>query len=83
MIQYIEGGKIPQKRYPRAMLDQFAVWDGVLYYSITKKHGSIHFNLVIPQPFKKSALLHAHVKSGHLGQKKTLTMAENVFYWCN
>ncbi len=31
MIQYIEGGKIPRKRYPRAILDQFAVWEGVLY----------------------------------------------------
>ncbi len=54
-----------------------------MYYSITKKDGSIHFCLVVPQSLKKSALHHAHTKSGHLGQRKTLAMAEYLFYWPN
>ncbi len=32
---------------------------------------------------KTSALHHAHTKSGHLGQRKTLAMAEDLFYWPN
>lgn len=71
--------KVPGKRYPRCTLDQFTLWDDILCYSVTKKDGSVHFCLAIPQPLKKSALRHAHVKSGLLGQKKTLTMAENLF----
>ncbi len=45
-----------------------------------KKDGSVQFCLVVPQALKKEALQHAHVKLGHLGQKKTLTSAENLFY---
>ncbi len=32
---------------------------------------------------QKSALHHAHTKSGHLGQTKTLAMAEDLCYWPN
>ncbi len=55
----------------------------MLYYSVTKKDGSVQFCLVVPQALKKEALQHAHVKSGRLGQKKTLTSAEYLFYWRN
>ncbi len=75
----IEGGKVPNKIYKRATLDQFTLWEGILHYSSTKKDGSIHFTLVVPQSLKKSALNHAHIKSGHQGQRKTLAMAEDFF----
>ncbi len=31
MITYLEGGRIPGSRYPRATLDQFALEDGILH----------------------------------------------------
>ncbi len=83
LIDYIEGGKVPNKIYKRATLDQFTLWEGILHYSVTKKDGSVNFCLVVPQSLKKSALHHAHTKSGHLGQRKTLAMAEDLFYWPN
>ncbi len=83
LIDFIEGGKVPNKIYKRATLDQFTLWEGILHYSLTKKDASIHFCLVVPQSLKKSALHHAHTKSGHLGQRKTLAMAKDLFYWPN
>ncbi len=83
LMDYLEGGKVPNKKYQRTTLDQFTLWEGLLHYSISKKDGSIHFCLVVPQSLKKSALHHAHTKSGHLGQRKILAMAEDLFYWPN
>ncbi len=60
MIQYLEGGQIPTRRYPKCTLNPFTLWEGVLYYSVTKKDGSEHFCLVVPQALKKEALQHAH-----------------------
>ncbi len=36
MIEYLEGGQIPKRTYPRSTLHQFALWDGVLYYCYQK-----------------------------------------------
>ncbi len=51
--------------------------------SVIKKDGSVHFCLVVLQSLKKSALHHAHTKSGHLGQRKTLAITEDLFCWPN
>ncbi len=83
LITHLEGGKVPNRKYKRTTLDQFTLWDRILHYSVTKNDGSIHFCLVVPQSMKKSALNHAHTKSGHLGQRKTLAMAKDLFYWPN
>ncbi len=37
----------------------------------------------MPQSLKKSSLHHAHTKSGHLSQRKSLAIAEDLFYWPN
>ncbi len=50
---------------------------------MTRKDDSEQFCLVVPESLRQSALHHAHVQSGHLGQKKTLTTAESLFFWCN
>ncbi len=83
LITYLEGGRVPRRNYKHTTLDQFTLWEGILYYSVTKKDGSINFCLVVPQPMQNSALHHAYTKSGHLGQKKTLAIAEDLFYWPN
>lgn len=61
--EYLEGGKVPRKRYSRCILDQFTLWNDIPYFSITKKDGSLHFCLVVSQTLKKGAVHHAHVKS--------------------
>ncbi len=53
LIEYLEGGQLPTRRYPKCTLNQFTLWEGVLYYSVTKKDGSVHFCLVVPQELKK------------------------------
>ncbi len=82
-MNYLEGGKVPSKNYKRTTLDQFTMWEGIVYYSITKEDCSIQFCLVVFQSLKKSGLHHAHTKSGHLGQRKTLAMADDLIYWPN
>ncbi len=42
-IDYIEGGKVPNKIYKHATLDQFTLWEGILHCSVTTKDGSTHF----------------------------------------
>ncbi len=39
--------------------------------------------MVVPHSLKQKALSQAHEQSGHLGQKKTIKKAEDLFYWCN
>ncbi len=48
LIDYIEGGKVPNKSYKRVTLDQFTLREGILHDSVTKKDGSFHFTLVVP-----------------------------------
>ncbi len=83
MIEYLEGGNVRKKPYPRSTLHQFALWDKVLYYCITKSDGSVHYCLIVPAALKAEALVYAHSQVGHLGQKKTLTKSGEVFYWPN
>ncbi len=47
-IEYLEGGKVPHRKYPRSTLNQFAMWEQVLYYRITKSDGTVQFCLVVP-----------------------------------
>ena len=83
MAEYLEGGKLPTKRYPKTTLDQFVIQDEVLYYVKEKSDGSLHFCLVVPQNLTCKPIEHAHVTSRHLDQKKTIRKAEELFYWCN
>ena len=83
LATYLEGGKLPSKRYPKTTLDQFAILDHILYYVKEKSDGSLHYCLVVPQNLKVKAMDHAHLASGHLGQKKSILKAEELFYWCN
>ncbi len=41
------------------------------------------YTLIVPHSLKQKALSQAHEKSGHLGQKKTIKKAKELFYWCN
>ena len=54
-----------------------------MYYVKEAADGSIHYTLVVPHSLKPKAMLQAHETSGHLGQKKTIKKAEELFYWCN
>lgn len=83
MIEYLEGGSIPTKKYHKSLLHQFNLIDELLYYTKENIDGSIHYSLVVPKSLIPKALEHAHVISGHLGQKKTIKKAEELFYWCN
>ncbi len=65
------------------ILHQFVVKDEILYYVKEKSDGSLHYCLVAPQNFKNKAMEHAHINSGHLGQKKTILKAEELYYWNN
>ncbi len=84
MIEYLEGGRIPRSKYPRATLDQFVLGEGILYLTREKIYHTIHYLLVLPSDLKQVALNLIHNgESGHLGQKKSISKAEELFYWPN
>ena len=83
LAEYREGGSVPTKCYHKTILQQFVIIDQILYYAKETTDGSIHYALVIPHTLKTNALQHAHELSGHLGQKKTMKKAEELFYWAN
>ena len=84
LIEYLEGGKIStQKGYPRGTLSQFTMYRRLLYFCSTQKDGTVMFRLVVPKCLRVLALKTAHEEVGHQGQKKTLSKAEEMFYWCN
>ncbi len=73
MVDYLEGGRIPRSKYPRATLDQFALEDGILYLCKLKIDGTILYLLIVPNELRKDALRLIHEKeSGHLGQHKSV-----------
>ena len=83
VIEYLEGGALPSRNVPRAVMTQFAVLAGVLYFVREKSDGSIHYCLMVPHELKRKAIQHSHELIGHLGQKKTIKRAEEMFYWEN
>ncbi len=64
-------------------MEQFTLKDEILYYIKEATDVSIQCTLVVPHSLKQKALSQAHEKSGHLGEKKTIKKAEELFYWCN
>ncbi len=84
MIDYLQGGRIPRSKYPRATLDQFALEDEILYLCKKKTDGTILYLLVVPQELRKAAIKYIHEKeTGHMGQHQTILKAEEYFYWSN
>ena len=83
LAEYLEGGNLPTKLYPKVILDQFVVEEKVLYFIKEKVDGTLHYCLVVPQSLKQKALEFAHIASGHFEQKKTNAKAEEFFYWAN
>ena len=82
LITFLEGGALPRKKYPRALLNQFLLYEGLLYLSCDRNDNSIQLKLVIPQDLRKLALALGHVKeSAHLGRRKTIDKLETYFYW--
>ncbi len=67
LAEYLEGGKIPTRRLPRATLEQFALEDGLLCYVKEKADDSLHY-IIIPRSLVVKVIYHAHESSGHLGQ---------------
>ncbi len=82
LLEYLKGGKVPSKRLPKAILDQFVLTDELLYYVREKTDGSLH-SLIVPHGLRTQPLQHDHELSGHLGQKKIIKKAEELFYWVN
>ncbi len=83
MIESLEGGSIPTKKYHKTILEQFTLKDEFLYCVKEATDGIIQYTLVVPHSLKQKALSQAHEQSGHLEQKKTINKAEELFYWCN
>ncbi len=71
LAEYLKGGKLPHKRYPKTTLDHFVIQEEVLYYVNENSDGSLHYCLVVPQNLKVKAKDHAI--SGHSGIKKKHT----------
>ncbi len=57
MIEYLEGGPIPNKCYPRTTLPEFTIYEDLLYYVTKQQDGSINFNLIIPKCLKEEKAL--------------------------
>ena len=73
---------MPRKKFPRALIHQFMLYEGLLYLSADKNDNSIQLRLVVPQELRKSALKFGHeLLSGHLGRRKTIDALESYFYW--
>ncbi len=81
LVDYVQGGRLPLRKLPKATLQQFEMVEELLYYVREKSDGSLHHSLVIPWRMIVKAVQHAHELSGHLGQKKTIKRAEELFYW--
>ncbi len=60
MIEYLEGGSIPSKKYHKTILEQFTLKDEILYYVKEENDGVIQYTLVIPHSLKQKALSQAH-----------------------
>lgn len=41
----------------------------------------IYLGLIVPRALVTPAIKHVHELSDHLGQKKTITKAEELYYW--
>ncbi len=84
MITYLEGGRIPGSKYPRATLVHFGLEDGILYLCKQKIDSTILYLLIVPNELRKDALRLIHDReSGLLGQHKSVLKAEEYFYWPN
>lgn len=70
LVSYLQGGKIPSKRLPMAILDQFALVEEMLYFVREKTDVSLHYSLIVPRRLTVQATQHAHELSGQLGQKE-------------
>ena len=80
LISYLEGGRLPRKKFPRALIHQFMLYEGLLYLGADKHDNSIQLKLVVPQELRKSALEFGHESvSGHLGRRKTIDALETYF----
>lgn len=82
LTSYLEGGKLPRKKFPRALIHQFILYEGLLYLCADKNDNSIQFRLVVPQELRKAALKFGHESViCHLGRRKTIDALETYFYW--
>ncbi len=80
LTEYLKGGKLPTKRLPKTTLDQFALEDGLLYFVREKTDGSLQYSLIVLRSQINSAIQHVHELLGHLGQKKTIKKAQELYY---
>ncbi len=56
MIEYLEGGSIPTKKYHKTILEQFTLKDEILYSVKEATDGSIQYTLVVHYSLKQKAL---------------------------
>ncbi len=56
LITYLQGGRIPSKRLPKATLDQFALVEELLYFMREKTDGSLHYSYIVPRGLTGQAI---------------------------
>ena len=57
------------------------VKDGILYLKSTAVGGETYFRLVIPKHMRDTVLKMSHDDLGHLGRDKTLSIAQERYFW--
>ena len=81
LVEFLKGGRLPQKKIPGNVLSQFELKDELLYYVRNVHDQSVKFCLVVPRSLVKVALSQIHDDKGHFGRFKTIKAAENLYYW--
>ncbi|KAI4871772.1 hypothetical protein NFI96_001511 [Prochilodus magdalenae] len=64
--------------------EKLTLINGILY-RVSKDPATKHkrFQFVLPDSLKKDALTGIHDLAGHQGQPRTLSLAQQRFFWCN
>ncbi len=81
LLNYLQGGVLPERKIAKASLDQFEVLDGKLHYVRETKDASLNYTVVVHRHLIKKALEVSHDQSGHFGQFKSIKQTEALFYW--
>ncbi len=69
MIEYLEEGSIPTKKYHKTILEHCTLKDEILYYVKETTDGSIQYTLVVPHSLKQKTY-HKNMKRLVISDKR-------------